>query len=232
MVRTDAITLKQLRALAAVYDSGSLVAATERLNVTAPAISTQLKTLEDNIGAALLRRRDGQLELTEPGRELLAATAQVEHTLERTFRRLSALKSGMAGQVEVGVVSTGKYFAPGLVARARKALPEISTGLRVGNRSEIVAAVANRSIDLAIMGRPPRVPVVTAHRLGEHPHILVAPPEHKLAGRRDIETGLLLDEMFLLREIGSGTRILAERFLDRIGEGKAYESLDFDSNET
>ncbi len=232
MRHLNAISLKQLRALAAIVETGSLVAAAARLHVTAPAVSTQLKLLEANVGARLLERGEGRVALTEPGRELLAAATQIETTLERCVRRLEALQAGLAGHVALGVVSTGKYFAPGLVARARKALPAVEIGLHIGNRSEVIAAIAEGRVDLAIMGRPPRHPAVTAQVLGRHPHILIAAPDHPLAGQARIAPERLLDELFLLRERGSGTRILTERFLDRLGEGRTYESLEFSSNET
>lgn len=232
MLHANAISLKQLRALAAIVETGSLVAAAQRLNVTAPAISTQLKLLEANVGARLLERGDGQVTLTEPGRELLSAAQQIETTLGRCVRRVEALQAGLAGHVALGVVSTGKYFAPRLVAQARKALPEVEIGLHIGNRSAIIAAIAEGRVDLAIMGRPPRSPAVVAHPLGDHPHIFIASPDHPLAGVPEIAPDVLLEELFLMREQGSGTRILTERFLDQYGDGRLYERLEFSSNET
>lgn len=233
MVYDKAITLKQLRALAAVAEAGSLTGAAEMLHVTPPAVSTQLKTLEQNLGAAPLRRGvDGRFAPTPQGREAMAAIDQIEHMLELCLRRIAALNAGKAGHVSLGVVSTGKYFAPGLVARARDALPDLEVGLKVGNRGDIVAALESRAIDLAIMGRPPLKPSVEADELGEHPHILVAPPGHPLAGGADAPTEQILRQTFLCREPGSGTRILMERFLDQIGEGRVYETIELGTNET
>jgi LysR family transcriptional regulator, low CO2-responsive transcriptional regulator len=96
----------------------------------------------------------------------------------------------------------------------------------------MLAGLEDHSIDIVIMGRPPRYPVVEAVALGDHPHVLIAPPDHPLASSTDIDPDVLLSETFILREPGSGTRILMERFLDRIGEGTPYESIVFNTNET
>ena len=238
MVQERSITLKQLRALAAVMKNGSLTAAAEALSVTPPAISTQLRTLEQNVGAQLLRRgRDGRVSPTAQGAELLTATARDETALALGFRRIEALNAGRAGFVALGVVSTAEYFAPALVARAGAALPEVEIGLTVGNRGEIIAALSGGALDLAIMGRPPREPAVLDEPLGDHPHVLIAPPGHRLArgargGGCDVPPQALLDETFLLRERGSGTRILADRYLDRIGEGRPFRAIELGANET
>jgi DNA-binding transcriptional LysR family regulator len=82
------------------------------------------------------------------------------------------------------------------------------------------------------MGRPPRTPIVHAEPIGEHPQVIIAAPEHPLAGQRGIAPQALLDEVFIAREQGSGTRILMTRYLDRIGRGTPYRLIEMDSNET
>ena len=119
-----------------------------------------------------------------------------------------------------------------MVALAKKQLPDIRVDLIIGNRRHIVSALEDQSIDLAIMGRPPRFPVVESVALGDHPHILIARPDHPLITARDISRERLLAETFILREAGSGTRILLERFLDRVGECRTYDQLEFNTNET
>lgn len=233
MVHGNAVTLKQLRALAAITRAGSLTAAANVLNVTTPAVSTQLRALESNFGTQLLHRGPaGRLELTAAGKTVLAAVTEIENALQHCFRHVEALRAGKEGHVILGVVSTGKYFAPGLVVRVRDALPNIDLELDIGNRSDIIAALRNHRVDLAVMGRPPRDPVVEAERLGDHPHLMIAPPGHTLVGKSDVTAQRLLEETFLCREHGSGTRILMERFLDRIGEGTPYKMIELGTNET
>ncbi|WP_137702739.1 LysR family regulator CbbR [Marimonas lutisalis] len=233
MARLEAVTLKQLRALRAVADYGSITAAAEVLSLTPPAVHTQLRTLEDNLDCTLLDRSPaGGAQLTTEGRAVLDANITIESALESCAQKLKAYREGRTGVVVLGVVSTGKYFAPRLVAQLRQAFPEIEVILKVSNRDGIITALQQRAIELAIMGRPPRTPAVHAEPIGEHPHVMIAAPDHPLAGRRGIAPQALLDQTFIAREQGSGTRILMTRYLDRIGGGTPYRLVEMDSNET
>lgn len=230
MPLADTVTLKQLRVLVAVVEAGGVTAAAERLCVTAPAVSLQLKTLEDNVGAPVLVRPS--LALTPVGAELFDAARRMEATLARALDRVGALRAGRAGQVALGVTSTAKYFAPALIATIAGAMPELDVSLAVGNRAEIVAGLDLGRIDLAITGRPPRTPMVEATVIGDHPHVWVAAPDHPLVARRGIDPTELLRETILTREEGSGTRSLMERLLGAAGGEDAHHGMVFNSNET
>ncbi|MTH34447.1 LysR family transcriptional regulator [Paracoccus limosus] len=233
MSRIDAITLRQLRSLRAVVEAGSLTAAAADLGLSPPAVHGQLRTLEDLLAAPLvIRGEHGAFVATDEGRAVLAAEAQIAVALESCARRVAALQSGHTGNVSLGVVSTGKYFAPQLVADLRQALPEVEVTLRIGNRDAVIQWLASRALDLAIMGRPPRSPAVVAEPVGPHPHVLIARPGHPLAEADPAMPQDLLAETFLAREPGSGTRILMTRFLDRIGEGTPWRMVEMGTNET
>ncbi|WP_095587647.1 LysR family regulator CbbR [Actibacterium ureilyticum] len=233
MSEQEHLTLRQLRSLIAAAQEGSITGAADLLHLTPPAIHTQLKTLEESMDTPLLNRTRGQaLSLTEAGQLLYDAAVRIEGELARTLRDIAAVRDGREGRVHLGVVSTGKYFAPGIVARLRKICPGIDVRLSVGNRQTIIAALDRHSLHLAIMGRPPRAPLVTAEPLGAHPHVIIAAPDHPLAGLAKIPDDALLRETFITREEGSGTRILGIRYLDRIGNGQTYAKIEMDSNET
>ncbi len=233
MINESAITLKQLRALIAIKEQGSLSAAADSLGLTPPAVSTQLRLLEENLGSKLLLRgNDGKTAMTASGEEVLRSTRQVEASLNACYERVKSIRLGKFGYLSVGVVSTGKYFAPALVSAFQNDNKDIQVGLKIGNREEIISFVSDGTVDLAIMGRPPRSPGIESEILGPHPHIIVAPKGHPLAGACDVSPKALLDETFLTREQGSGTRILMERLLDRIGDGQIYHTVLMGSNET
>ncbi|MFN3642707.1 MAG: LysR substrate-binding domain-containing protein [Gemmobacter sp.] len=229
----ETITIKQLRGLAAVVDQGGVTAAAEVLGLTPPAVSTQLRTLEANIGTPVLRRDEaGRMVPTAAGVQVLATARRVFRALDDCRGQLKALRSGAAGMATLGVVSTGKYFAPRIVALARRVMPQVTIALRIGNREETVAALAEGAIDLAVMGRPPAGQAVEAAPLGPHPYVMIVAPDHPLAGACDVPPQAILGEMFLQREAGSGSRLLVERFLEEIGSGHGFETLEFASNET
>jgi DNA-binding transcriptional LysR family regulator len=233
MSALEAITLKQLRALRVVAELGTISAAAEALSLTPSAVHSQRKTLYNLLGVELLTRQGGgDFSPTPEGRVILEAHAKTEAAMTRAIAEIDALRRGVAGRVVLGVVSTGKYFAPSIVARLKKLYPDIEIRLEIGNRTEIIEGLETNRIDIAIMGRPPRRPEVTAHAIGTHPHVMIASPENALARHREVSHADILAQDIILREEGSGTRILAIRYLDRIGEGAAYESIEMGSNET
>lgn len=114
----------------------------------------------------------------------------------------------------------------------KRSHPEIEVGLRVGNREEIIDMLSKGGIELAIMGRPPVSPANVCDELREHPYLVIAPPDHPLAGRKRTDPDELLGETFLCREEGSGSRILMIGYLDRIGEGRPYRIVEMGTNAT
>ena len=228
-----AMSPRGLRGLAAVARTGSYAAAADMLGLTAPALHAQIRSLESALGVPVLRRAEsGGSELTEIGARVTETATMIELQLERMAEDVSAILEGRIGRVVLATVSTAKYFAPFLVQRLRQEMPEADIQLRVGNRQQIIDGIASGRFDLAIMGRPPRRPTVEAAIFADHPHILVAPAGHPLTTMAEVPSTELYHETFLLREDGSGTRILAIRWLDRIGEGFPFEQIEMDSNET
>lgn len=233
MQNLKGLTFKQLRALQAVAEHGTIAMAADMLSLSSPAVHNQLKLLEENVGIPLLDRdTTGQFQPTQEGRILIDAFEKAWGALSRAADDIEAVRRGAAGRVVLGVVSTGKYFAPGIVARLKDLHPEIEIRLIVGNRNEIIAGLEAERIDIAVMGRPPRQPDVTAEPLGPHPHVLIAKPDHPLVGAGKARKTDILAQHFLMREEGSGTRILAMRYLDRLGQGAVYDFTEMDSNET
>ncbi len=233
-MRPDTITLRQLRTLVAVERFGSLTGAAGDLGLTVPAIHSQIKGLESALDCPMVRRKSDNAgsALTVEGKAVLDAAIRISGVLSQCATEVQAISRGLTGRVTLGVVSTGKYFAPWLVKMLRESAPGIEIALRVGNRETIIAGLDQGTLDLAIMGRPPRHPVVEAEPLGAHPHGLLVAPDHPLADGKAADVDDLFDNIILSREEGSGTRILMTRYLDRIGEGRVAEFLEMDSNET
>ncbi|MBE0453528.1 MAG: LysR family transcriptional regulator [Roseovarius sp.] len=229
-----AITLKQLRTLLSVAEHRSLTAAAEALHQTTPAIHSQIRKLEDLAGRPLLmRERDGAgYVLTASGEAIARAARRIDANLSHAADDLRAISSGFQGHVRLSTVSTAQYFAPLLVRMLRDALPEIDVGLHVGNRREVIAELDQGRADLAVMGRPPRAPLVRSEPLGAHPHGILLPPGHGLAGKDGFDAVELLQETFLVREEGSGTRALMMRYLDRLSEGASPPMIELSSNES
>lgn len=225
------VTLKQLRGLAAIARSGKITAAANELGLTPPAVTLQLKLLEEAAGLALFERSRQGLRLTDAGLYVLAVQARIESALLECSESLSEMKGLSRGRVSVGVISTAKYFAPRAIAAFATAHPRVDVKLTEGNREEIIAALERFDLDIAIMGSPPDTLAVVQQVIGDHPFIIIAPAGHRLAARRRVTLAALANEKFLLREPGSGTRTLMERMFAKY-EVVPRVGTEFGSNET
>lgn len=225
------ITLKQLRALDAVARAGTVTAAAAELHVTPPAVTTQIRLLEESAGIPLIERIGDRFHPTDAGRQVLAANARIDSALAECRDALTTLKGLSGGKVSLAVVSTAKYFAPHALGAFGKAHPNIELRLTVSNREDLFTVLRNDAVDIAVMGRPPEDIAVERWVIGDHPHIIVAPPDSPLAGRRGLELADLADQTFLVREPGSGTRMLMERRLAEAGI-EPNIGVEIGSNET
>ncbi len=227
----ERVTLKQLRALGAVVRTGTISQAAKELSVTPPAVSMQMRLLAETVGLPVVERTGSRLRPTDAGLVVLDGVRRCESALAACGEALEEMKGAGGGRVKVGVVSTAKYFAPHALAAFARAHPKIEMRLSVGNRGETIEALRGYDLDFAVMGRPPGGIEVESAVIGNHPHIIVAPPGHPMAGRRDIAFADLAGETFLLREDGSGTRALMQRLFDEAGLNPNL-GMEIGSNET
>lgn len=225
------VTLKQLRVFAEVARSGSMIGAAQALNVSPPAVTLQMQLLQGLVGLPLVEKLPTGLRLTEAGRELLLAVERIETNLTEAAALLAGLAGSERGRVTVGVISTAKYFAPRALAAFSRAHPKVDLNLVVGNRADIISGLRHYRLDIAVMGQPPEGLTVEAAPIGDNPHVIVAAPEHPLATLAIVDPKLLEEETFLVREPGSGTRSLMERFFADASIGPQL-GPQIDSNET
>lgn len=226
------LSLKQLQAVAAVARLGTMTRAAQELNVTSAALYARIRQLEEEAGLLLFDRTPTGLKPTDAGREMLWAIDSINTVLETCTDRLQTLKGGSGGRVNIGVVSTAKYFAPQIIAGFVARYPAVEINLTVGNRGDMVEALRNYDIDFAVMGRPPRDFAIEAEMFGAHPLVVIAVPGHPLAERTDLTRMDLAEESFLVREEGSGTRTVFEEFMSGIMIRRAKLGIDSGSNET
>jgi DNA-binding transcriptional LysR family regulator len=227
----NTVTLKQLRVVAAIAKTGKIMAAAKELGVTAPAVALQLKQLEDRVGLPMFDRSSAGLRPTDAGQSLVQAETRVAATLGECDDELRELKGLGRGRVSLALVSTSKYFAPYALAAFARQNPGIEFELIVGNRDDTIAALSGFKADIAIMGRPPSGVRLLSQAIGEHPHVIIAPPTHGCVGRARVALQSLMHEPFLLRERGSGTRILADRLFAST-ELEPRVGMECGSNET
>ncbi len=226
------LSLKQLQAVAAVAKLGTMTRAAQELNVTSAALYARIRQLEEEAGLLLFDRTPSGLKPTDAGKEMLWAIDSINTILETCTDRLRSLRGISGGRVALGVVSTAKYFAPQVIAGFSKKHPGVEISLSVRNRGQTVEALRGYEIDFAVMGRPPRDFPIEAATFGPHPLVLVAAPDHRLAGRANLDRTDLAEEAFFMREEGSGTRTVFEEFMSGVLVKRALLDIDTGSNET
>ncbi|MDP2811338.1 MAG: LysR substrate-binding domain-containing protein [Rhodocyclaceae bacterium] len=225
------VTLRQLKVFEAVANHLSFSRAAEELHLTQPAVSMQVQALVEQAGVPLFEQLGKKVYLTAAGEELLRHARRIAQQLREAGEAMAAIRGVKGGRLNIGVVSTAKYIAPRLLVAFRARHPEAELRLGVENRETVVRQLAENEIDLAIMGVPPKDFETVAEVFSEHPHVIVAAPEHPLAATRRIKPEDLAGEPFLIREPGSGTRGAMERFFGECGIQLA-NTVELASNET
>jgi DNA-binding transcriptional LysR family regulator len=212
-------TLRQFEVFLAVAKAGSFRAAAEAMHLSQPALSQHVAEMERELGTRLFDRLGRKVALTEAGRVL-------EEHAHRLFASLASAREAVAdlgglkrGSLVLGASTTpGIYVLPGMIAAFQGKYPGVALSLRIGNSALIEEQIRGNELDLGVVGGHPL-------RLGEEcvaaglldELVLIVPPAHPWARRREIQPSLLEGERLLVREEGSATRQVTERALQRAG---------------
>jgi DNA-binding transcriptional LysR family regulator len=206
------ITFRQLRIFEAVARHLSFTRASEELHLTQPAVSMQVKQLEEDAGLPLFEQIGKRIQLTDAGGEMVRYSRAVLDMMEEASQVFEEMRGQEGGHLRISVASTANYFVPHLLAEFCQRFPKVQVSLDVTNRERLLEALAENSTDLVIMGTPPASMELTAESFMDNPLVAIAAPTHPLAGKRNIPLQRLQEETFLIREKGSGTRSATERF--------------------
>jgi DNA-binding transcriptional LysR family regulator len=224
------LTLRQFRVFDAVARHLSFSRAAEELHLSQPAVSMQVKGLEDIVGLPLTEQLGKKIFLTEAGREVLHASQAITARLNDLQHNLAQLRSIDTGRLNIASTSTVNAVATDILARFRGRHPGVSIHLDVSNRAEALDQLVGNRIDLAIMGQVPDGLGLEATRFMDNPLVVIAAPDHPLARKKRISVRELASESFLVREAGSGTRGAMERFFAARGL-EIQSSMEMSSNE-
>lgn len=211
MPLTRNATFRQLAAFHAVARLGSVSMAADELHLTQPAISLQLRALEESARTPLLQRSGRGVRLTEAGELLAGYAARIIDLWREAGEEMATLQGVFSGTLRVGAVTTAEYLLPPLLVTFANVHPKVKVKLQVGNRDEIVRMLAGQDIDLAIMGRPPAELKTEATAFARHPMAFLAAPGHPTVKQGEMGLADLAGMHLLVRERGSGTRATLER---------------------
>ncbi|XWT13454.1 LysR family transcriptional regulator [Stutzerimonas urumqiensis] len=206
------MTLRQLQVFNAVCVSRSYSRAAEVMSLTQPAVSLQIRQLEELVGQPLFDYVGKKLYLTDAADALRRASGDIFDRLESLDMQLSDLQGSLQGQLSLAVESSAKYFTPHLFAAFRRQYPDVGLQLTVVNRAQVIKRLSDNRDDLVIMSLVPDDMALEFFPFLNNPIVAVAPPEHPLCRAATLSMQDLERYALLVREAGSGTRKACEEF--------------------
>jgi DNA-binding transcriptional LysR family regulator len=206
------ITFKQLRIFLAVFDAGSVSAAAKSTHVTQPTVSMQLKEISNAVGLPLYEVISKKIFFTDAGKELASTAREMLNAWSNFEQSIDAAKGLTRGKLKIAVVSTAKYFMPRLIGQFCKKYPDIDISLEILNRDGVLMRMRENLDDLYIMSQPPTDMDLVDDIFLHNPLVPIAAYSHPLTKKTSVPLNSFLDQRFILREKGSGTRMTIDKY--------------------
>jgi DNA-binding transcriptional LysR family regulator len=209
-------SLRQLKAFVAVAEEGSFTRAAKILYMTQPAVSAQIKVLEDRLEIQLFDRQDKNIILTDAGELLLSKAKNILNVYDGLLDALGELKGIRQGRLVIGASTIpGEYLLPQLIGSFKKEFPGVEVVLKIADTGRVVEMIKSRSIHLGIIGASIVTDNIKLTPVSEDELIMIAAADHPLAKRNKVHGDEIIKTPFILREPGSGTRMVLEQMLKR-----------------
>ncbi|MBS1156982.1 MAG: LysR family transcriptional regulator [Proteobacteria bacterium] len=203
-------SLPQLTVFEACVRLGNFTRAAEELHMAQPTVSTQIRKLTETVGLPLFEQIGKRVHLTEAGQLLHKACLDIFCTVEEMEHHFEDLRGLTAGHLRLAVSTTGKYFTPRLLAAFMQRHKGIEVSLEIHNRRVLIDRLSANLDDLYIFAHPPVDLDVVRQAILPNPMVVFAHADHPLAREKNIPLARIAEEPFLMREVGSGTRMAVE----------------------
>ena len=211
------MNLSQLKAFLAVAQDRSFSRAAEKLYLTQPAVSKQIQALEEGLGMRLFDRVGRSILLTQAGNILHDHAHIAFRTLEEARETINQLRGLQRGHLRISAASTiGTYMLPQPLGELKAQFPGIEISLAITNKARVVQQVLNHEVELGFVGPPVEPAELEMEEYLLDELVLIMAPTHRLAREESVGVAELAEEVFILREQGSGTREIMEEELGRV----------------
>lgn len=207
-------SLHQLHVFQKVVDNKSITRASEQLNMTQPAVSIQLKNLQQQFEIPLTEVIGRQLYITDFGMKIYEIAGRILEDVERIDAQRRAFKGLLQGRLRVASVSTGKYVFPYYLTDFLKTYPDVVLELDVTNKQEVVEALDNNQVDFAFLTMPPEQIQLEKKVLMANYLFLIGASDHAFAQQKRLSQRWWNDLPLIYREKGSGTRHQMENYFN------------------
>ncbi|GFN32002.1 selenium metabolism-associated LysR family transcriptional regulator [Paenibacillus xylaniclasticus] len=209
-----ALNFHQLHIFYTVAERGSFSGAAQALHMTQPAVTMQVQSLEDYFGTKLLQRSTKRIELTEAGRALLPYAQRSMELIRETDAAMSAFTSKLKGRLQLGASLTiGEYILPRLLGPFGREYPDVSISMKVMNTAQIMDDISNHQLNFGLIEAPVNHPDMQMDKVMSDELVLIVAPDHPLAKMDHVTLADAVKHRFVVREQGSGTRLVMEEQL-------------------
>jgi DNA-binding transcriptional LysR family regulator len=196
----------------------SFTKAAETLHMTQPAVTFQVRQLEEYFNTRLFDRTHNRISLTDAGERVYEYAAKIFHLYDEMESSVRELTGDISGVLMLGASTTiAEYMLPALLGDFKSQYPEVNIRLRVGNTDAIVSMVEDNEIDLGVVEAPVTNKNLAVELCRVDQLVVVVPPAHELASRRKVTVADLLQHPYIVREEGSGTREVIHEYLKAAG---------------
>ncbi len=212
------ITLRQLKIFEALIETKGYTRAASSLHMTQPAVSMQIKQMQEHVGKPLFERQGKKVELTEAGKSLQEYSSRILHELQDMEARVDEIRSGVLN-IKISAATTANHLVSHMLATFSAKNSNINFSLDITNRADLVQQLHNYEPDLVIMGEPPPLLKNELHfqPIMVNPLVMIAAPDHKFSSRDHVSMEELSHSKFIVREKGSGTKAAIDRVLAKHG---------------
>lgn len=208
----------KLKVFRVVADTLNFRRAADELHLTQPAITSQIKSLEESLGIALFDRISRDIRLTPAGTTLLQYVRQIEAISNDAVAALAPFGGQEGVEISIGASHTiAVYLLPKLLLSLQQEWPKLRIHIRGGSTNEILHALTMHQIGIGLIEAPAFRPDLKIEVFGEDELTLIVRPDHRWAEKTELRAAELVQEPILLREVGSGMRKFVEDYLEKNG---------------
>jgi DNA-binding transcriptional LysR family regulator len=194
------INPKKLHIFSMVSELRNITHAAEKLNLSQPAVSNSLLSLEQFFDAKLYEVVAKEVIITSTGQRLLKHWSKLESCYQNIFDELNELKQGEQGDISIAMISTAKYCMIKLIKNFSENFPKVNFSCQIFDRNQIIENLLNHRFTLGVMTEPPHHHALTSIKLGENPLVFICSPKHAFAGQPNISFESLSSQKFITRE--------------------------------
>ncbi|AFM40877.1 transcriptional regulator [Desulfosporosinus acidiphilus SJ4] len=222
---------ESLKVLVTVVDNNSFSRAAEELFLSQPSVSFHIRNLEDEFGAKLLNRSSRRLSLTPAGKALFKHAKKILDHYDQAKNEIDELRQVVTGTLRIGASFTiGEYVLPRFLAEVSVNYPNVNVSVSIANTEEIAQMLRQNHLDIGIVEGQVTLPNIEEEPFMQDDMLLIVPLDHPLSKLKKVSADDLQNQIWILRESGSGTRSFGDDLLKSL-DIKVNRSFVFSSNE-